>query len=163
MKIFLSLVVAAFLLADSPVLRADKTYTPLPSIVLKAKTVFIENGTGDATLQDLVYLEIARWGRFRMAESRDKADVILAISGATSVRLVQASESSPGYLARMYADTSAQPSVPAGFTRISVVDPKSGKALWFSQKKTDLSKSRTGFLDGLRDAMDQQESAHKQK
>jgi len=163
MKIFLSLAVVAVILESAPVLEANKTYTPLPSIVLKGQTVFIENGTGDATLQHLVYMEIARWGRFRMAESRDKADVILAISGASSVRLVEASESSPGYLARMYADTSAEPAVPAGFTRISVVDPKTGKALWFSQKKTDTSKSRTGFLDGLRDAMEQQEASHKQK
>ena len=141
MKTFLSLAVAAIILANSPVLEANKTYTPLPSIVLKGKMVFIEKGT----------------------ESRDKADVILAISGASSVRLVEASEISPGNLATMYADTSTEPSVPVGFTRISVVDPKTGKALWFSQKKTDLSRSRTGFLDGLRDAMDQQESSHKQK
>jgi hypothetical protein len=163
MKTFLSLAVAAVILTNSPVLEANKTYTPLPSIVLRGKTVFIENGTSDATLQHLVYMEIARWGRFRMAESRDKADVILAISGASSVRLVEASEVSPGNLAEMYADTSTEPSVPVGFTRISVVDPKTGKALWFSQRKTDLSRSRTGFLDGLRDAMEQQESSHKQK
>ena len=59
-----------------------------------------------------------------------------------------------------YPVGSALPSgsdVPVGMTRISIVDPKTGKSLWFSQKKTDLSKSRTGLLDGLRDAIEQEE------
>jgi hypothetical protein len=162
MKTFLSLGVAAVLLAASPNLEANKTYSPLPAIVFTGKTVFIENSTGDATLQHSVYMELARWGRFVLAESRDKADIVLAISGPSSVRVVSASESASGY-PQARSDAPVEPVIPAGFTRISVVDPKSGKTLWFSQNKTDLSKSRTAFLDGLRDAMERQESGHRQK
>jgi hypothetical protein len=163
MKRFLACVLAAASLAVSPILYANKTYSPLPAIVLTAKTVFIENSTGDATFQHLVYMEIVRWGRFQVAESRDKADMVIAISGAGSVRAVPASESSSGYPPQAISSASNEPAVPVGLTRISIRDPKSGKSLWFSQRKTDLSKSRTGFLDSLRDAMDQQESGHKQK
>jgi hypothetical protein len=163
MKTFRALGIAAALLASSPVLKANKTYAPLPAMVFTGKTVFIENSTGDATLQHSVYMELARWGRFRLADGRDNADLVLAISGPSSVRTVPASESTSGYPPQTRNDRPAESAVPAGFTRISVVDPKTGKSLWFSQTKSDLSKSRTSFLDGLRDAMDQQESGHKHK
>ena len=163
MKIPLACVFATASLASSPVLYANKTYSPLPAIVFTGKTVFIENTTGDATFQHLVYMEIVRWGRFQVAESRDKADIVIAISGASSVRAVPASESSSGYLPQAITAASNEPAVPVGMTRISIVEPKSGKSLWFSQKKTDVAKSKTGFLDSLRDAMVQQESGHKQK
>jgi hypothetical protein len=163
MKTFLSLGITAVLLAASPALKANKSYAPLPAMVFSGKTVFIENSTGDATLQHSVYMELARWGRFRLAESRENADIVLAISGPSSVRVVPASESSSGYPPPARSDAPAEPSVPAGFTRISIVDPKTGKSLWFSQNKTDLSKSRTAFLDGLRDAMEQQESGRRHK
>jgi hypothetical protein len=163
MKTFRALGIAAALLASSTVLKANKTYAPLPAIVFAGKTVFIENSTGDATLQHSVCMELTRWGRFRLAENRNNADLVLAISGPSSVRTVPASESTSGYPPQARNDTPAEPAVPAGFTRISIVDPKTGKSLWFSQAKSDLSKSRTSFLDGLRDAIDQQESAHKHK
>jgi len=107
-----------------------------------------------------VYLEFARWGRYEVAESRGKADIIVSISGPNSVRAIQARETSGGY--PVAAARPAGSNVPVGMTRISILDPKSGKSLWFSQKKTDLRKSRTGFLDSLRDAMEQEES-HKRK
>ena|SRR3989442_732120 len=152
----LGLVASVILLTDVSALCANKTYTPLPSVVFSGKTVFIENETGDATLQHAVYLELARWGRFEVAESREKADMVIAISGPNTVRAVVTGDSSGGYPPQSRAPEGDP--VPSGFTRISIVDPKTGKALWFSQRKTDLSKSRTGFLDGLRDAMEQQES-----
>ena len=156
MKILLCVVAAAFLLAFPSALYANKTYTPVPSFVFSAKTVFIENKAGDATFQHAVYLEFARWGRMNVVDSREKADVIISISGPNGVREVPASETSGGYPVSP-ATPEGNP-VPAGMTRISILDPKTGKSLWFSQKKTDLSRSHTGFLDGLRDAMEQQES-----
>jgi hypothetical protein len=156
MRMLLSLVVTVVLLAGSGTVCASKTYTPLPAIVFAGKTVFIENETGDATLQHAVYLELARWGRFDVVASRDKADIVLAVSGPNAVGTVVTSDSSGGYPPQSRAPEGDP--VPSGFTRISILDPKSGKPLWFSQRKTDLSKSRTSFLDGLRDAMEQQES-----
>jgi hypothetical protein len=156
MKTLLPLATAATLLLSPSDLLANKKSPPLPAIVFTGKTIFIENETGDATRQHAVYLELVRWGRFDVVASRDKADMVITISGPNTVRAVVTSDSSGGY-----PPPSAAPegeSVPAGFTRISIVDPKTNKAIWFSQRKTDLSKSRTGLLDGLRDAMEQQES-----
>jgi len=134
MKTFLSLAAAAVILANSPVLEATRPIRHCRLSYLRQDGVHRKRNErrnsaalglhGDRSL-----------GPLRMAESRDKADVILTISGASSVRLVEASEISPGNLATMYADTSTEPSVPVGFTRISVVDPKTGKALWSRRRK----------------------------
>ncbi len=156
MKTLLRVAAAALLLASSSALYANKTYTPLPSFVFNAKTVFIENKTGDATLQHTVYLDFARWGRLDVVETRAQAEVIICISGPSNVREVPASEASDGYPVSFTAPEGDP--VPVGMTRISILDPKTEKSLWFSQRKTDLSRSHTGFLDGLRDAMEQQES-----
>jgi hypothetical protein len=155
-NLLLRLAAAGFLLTTPVTVFANKTYSPLPSIVFTGKTVFIENETGDASLQHLVYLELARWGRYEVAPSREKAEIVISISGPNTVRAVPTSETSGGYPPRPASDVSDP--VPAGMTRISIVDPKTGKSLWFSQRKTDISRSHTSFLDGLRDAMDQQES-----
>ena len=160
MKVFIRIVAAALLVTFSSATYANKTYTPVPSFVFNAKTVFIENKTGDATLQHAVYLEFARWGRLEVVEGREKADVIISISGPNHVREVPASETSSGYPLSLTAPEGDP--VPVGMTRISILDPKTGKSVWFSQRKMDLSQSHTGFLDGLRDAMEQQES-HKRK
>jgi hypothetical protein len=45
--------------------------------------------------------------------------------------------------------------VPAGSTRISLIDPKTGNSLWSDIRKTDSAKTATHMLDGLRDAYGQ--------
>ena len=43
--------------------------------------------------------------------------------------------------------------VPSGYTRIALVDPKSGQVLWSGMHKTEGSKVKSGhLLDSLRDA-----------
>jgi hypothetical protein len=86
MKTAIRIGVATVLLASAATLYGNKTYTPLPRIVFNGKAVFIENQTGDATLQHAVYLEFARSGRFEVAASRDQADVVISISGPNTVR-----------------------------------------------------------------------------
>jgi len=72
MNVFVRVVAQALFLISSSALYANKTYTPVPSFVFSRKTVFIENKTGDATLQHAIYLEFARWGRLDVVESREK-------------------------------------------------------------------------------------------
>src|SRR5215470_15413223 len=117
MRILAALFITVILFASPSFLFADKTYSQLPSFVMNGKTVFIENATGDATLQHAVYLEVARWGRLDVVASREKADIVIAISGPNMVRTMATSESSGGYPASSAAAESGD-TVPAGYTRI---------------------------------------------
>jgi hypothetical protein len=120
----------------------------LPQAVLNAHTVFLQNETGFVELEYATILELSKWGHFEMAESRQKADLILRLDSSSHVRLVPDGEYVPA--------TSSAPvesPVPPGYTRISLVQPKTGQTLWSSRHKTEGGKIKNGhLLDALREA-----------
>ena len=134
----------------------------LPASVLSAHTVYVENQTTDAQLQTSIYAELMKWGRFQIADTPQKADLILRISNGNFVKFVSGDEPTPVADAKSAtpAPQAQDESVPPGFTRITVVDPKSGNALWSGQKKTAGSPASWHLLDGFREAI---EKAHNGK
>lgn len=129
--------------------------SPLPEAVAKAHTVFIENETGFNELEYATVLEISKWGHFELAESAEKADLILVLDNGSHVRMV------PSDQVPMPSD-SAKPVVAPGYTRISLVDPKTQKELWADLHRTDGGKVKSGgLLDGLRQAFREYDKAHR--
>jgi len=120
----------------------------LPQALLKAHTVFVENETGFTDLQYTAILELEKWGRYEIADSREKADLIFRMdSGAYVRQLPEGQLPSPG------DNSNAEGAVPNGYTRIALVDPKSGQVLWSGLHKTEAGKVKSGhLLDSLRDA-----------
>jgi hypothetical protein len=55
-------------------------HAPLPQIVLRAKTIYILNETGEARLLDDCYAELTKWGRFQVAETQESADLVLVLT-----------------------------------------------------------------------------------
>jgi hypothetical protein len=118
----------------------------LPEAVVRAHTIYLQNDTGFAELEYTAILELNKWGRFDLAERAEKADLILRLDSSTRVRVVPDGQI-PG---AHFADDS---SVPAGYTRIALLDPKSDQMLWSDLHKTEGAKVKSGhLLDGLRDA-----------
>jgi hypothetical protein len=126
----------------------------LPPTVLSAHTVFIENETGFAELQYAAVLEINKWGQFELAESREKADLVLLLSSGTRVRAIP-----DGQFPRTTGlNAFTEDAVPKDHTRIALVDPKSGARLWSDFHKTEGGKVKNGhLLDELRQAYDEAE------
>ena len=115
--IFLGIVVfftAGFSIAAKP--------SGLPELVARAHTVYIENDTGFTELEYTTVLELSKWGRFELAESREKADLILRLDNGSRVRLVPAGEGVPTGNSAL-----AENPVPSGYTRIALLEPKSGQ------------------------------------
>lgn len=123
----------------------------LPQAIVIAHTIFIENETGFSELQYTAILELSKWGRFEIAESREKADLVMVLSSGTHVRAVP-----DGQFPRPTGlNAFAEDAVPQGHTRIALVDPKSGTTLWSDLHKTEGGKVKNGhLLDGLREAFD---------
>jgi len=120
--------------------------TTLPEAAVKARTIYLQNDTGFAELEYTAVLELNKWGRFDLAESAGKADLILKLDGSTRVRAVSNGQV-PG------AHFTDDASVPAGYTRIALVDPKSEQMLWSDLHRTEGARVKSGhLLDGLRDA-----------
>lgn len=154
MKTLISLGILAALLATPFAAQAHKAIV-LPPLVLNAKTVYIDNQSGDPTLQDIASLEMNKWGHFRLADSREKADIILRLTSSNRVRLVNTGQA---FNSESAAGASDQ-HVRAGYTRLTLIDPRTGSALWSGERKIKDAKSTGRMLDGLRDAFDQDEKA----
>ena len=127
---------------------ADANSGDLPQALLRAHTVFIENETPFTDLAYVAVLEIGKWGRYEVAESREKADLIMRLDCGARVRQLP-----DGELPTFGENTSAGSPVPNGYTRIALLDTKSGQVLWSGIHKTEGGKVKSGhLLDELRDA-----------
>jgi hypothetical protein len=149
------LLVLFLILVARPVGAGPKS---LPDTIVRAHTVFIENQTGFNELQYELVLELSKWGRFDLAESRDKADLLIRLDNGNHVRAVPDGEFPAGAM-NAFADTSE---IPKGHTRIALLDPKSNTLLWSDTHKTEGGKVKNGhLLDGLRDAFDSCEKSRR--
>jgi hypothetical protein len=138
-------------------LQARAIPKPLPEAVARAHTVFLENETGFLELQYSTTLELTKWGHFDLVDNRDKADLVMRLDSASHVRVVPA-----GQFPSTDGDAAADSDIPRGFTRISLLDPKTDTVLWSDTHKTDGSKVKNGhLLDGLREAFNSYEKARR--
>lgn len=126
----------------------------LPQAVMNAHTVIIVNETGFAELQYTAVLELSKWGHFQEAESREKADLVLVLSSGTHVHAIPDGQ----YPRTTGLNAFSEETVPAGHTRVALVDPKSGTTLWSGFHKTEGGKVKGGhLLDELRQAYEDTE------
>ncbi|HEX4546591.1 MAG TPA: hypothetical protein VH110_09525 [Candidatus Acidoferrum sp.] len=151
-----SLVFLATLLLLTAPAQADDKRPPLPMSVSNAKTIFVDNQTTSAELQNTAYTELMKWGRFQIVDTPQKADMVLRLSNGNYVKFVPGGSSAPANdpKADKQNGMGADEAVPPGSTRISLIDPKSGNSLWSDIRKTDNPKAATRMLDGLREAID---------
>ncbi len=154
------LITIAFLTVFGAVpVRANDKRAALPSKVLAASTVFVDNQTTSAELMNTAYTELSKWGRLQVVDTAQKADIVLRLSNGNSVRFVPGGENPAAAdpKAAKQSFVGADEAVPPGSTRISVIDPKTGNSVWSDIRKTDSAKAATHMLDGLREAFDQKQ------
>ena len=119
-----AILLAAFLLTlpRSSLLGKEKNHVPLPTQVIAAKTVYIDNQSEDASVGDKAREELRKWGRFQLVSDRAEADLIFVFS--TSAYTSYAT-SSPPYSTE----------VEANYTYLTIIDGKSGQHLWNASQK----------------------------
>ena len=156
-----ALLVFGTVLLLPPPAQANEKRPSLPTSVLSARTVYVDNQTTSAELQNTAYTELSKWGRFQIVDTPQKAAIVLRLSNGNHVKFVPANGNSSANDPRPAKQNwmGADEAVPPGSTRISVIDPKSANSLWSDIRKTDNPKAATHMLDGLRNAFDQKEKA----
>jgi len=135
---------------------ANASHTTLPNSIFQARTVYVDNQSGFAELYTIAYMELARWGRFEPVESSKKADLVIVLTGSSYVRALPAGEV-PKYDPKKVSvrPMESPEAAPAGYTRVTLQDVKSGKTLWSGLTKTDGPRVKGKLLDGLREAYDE--------
>jgi len=128
----------------------------LPDLVTHAHTIFLENDTGFHELEYSTILELNKWGRFDLVDSREKADLVMRLENGSHVRVVP-----EGQFPSTGAENAVTESeIPKGHTRVALVDPKTNAVLWSDTHKTEGGKVKNGhLLDGLREAFDSYEKS----
>jgi hypothetical protein len=156
-------ITSAFLLAAMllglEIARARDKHSTVPSKVLSAKTIFVDNQTNDAEIQHDVYMGLNKWGRYDIVDSPQKADLVLRLSGSSVVKFVPGGDPAATYNPKTVSEKSAggEELAPPGCTKITLVEPKSGTTLWSDVRKTSNAQEKSRLLEGLHDAVDQQE------
>jgi hypothetical protein len=156
-KITSAFLLAAMLLGLEIAHAKDKRGT-VPSKVLSARTIFVDNQTNDAEIQHDVYMGLNKWGRYDIVDSPQKADLVLRLSGSSVVKFVPGGDAAT-YNPKPVSEKSAggEELAPPGCTKIALIEPKSGTTLWSDVRKTSNAQEKSRLLEGLHDAVDQQE------
>jgi hypothetical protein len=155
-------IAGALLLAAAQIALANKKST-LPDTVFFAKTIYVDNQANDAALQNSAYMALAHWGHFQVVEAPNKADVVLRLTGSSFISSapsdtppdmsLKPSRSPQGAHEALLPNGAAV--APEGFTRLTLVDGKSGTVLWSDLSRTNKPEIALHMLDGLRDAVTQ--------
>ena len=139
---------------------------PLPSQVMTAKTIYIDNRSGDADIGDKAYDELRKWGRFQIVDSAEKADVVLLLSASKyisgyssdSYHNTRGSVDSSGNIEAHTSGNSSSDAIVSGQTYVTIVDPKSGTPLWSDARAWGRKSATRGLIKELRERMEQQEA-----
>jgi hypothetical protein len=116
----------ALFLASTPLTRAQQTnLSPrVPSQIQHAQTIFLTNSGSDPNFPidatkafNDIYTELQTWGRYKLVNSLDQADLVFQLKGIAPITDVSGNRSG------VYSVTS-----PA--FQITILDPKSNIALW---------------------------------
>ena len=128
----------------------------LPDAVVRPRTVFVENETGFAELKYTAVLELNKWNHFELAESREKADLVMRLDNGSSVHALPEGQ----FPTPRGTNAIEESAVPKDHTRISLLDPNTGTILWSDVHRTEGGEVKSGhLLDGLREAFDSYEKA----
>jgi len=147
------------MLAGLGLAQARDQRAAVPSKVISARTIYVDNETNDAEIQQDTYLGITKWGRYEIAGSPQKADLVLRLTGSSVVKFVPGGDPAATYDPKAVSETTAQGEelAPPGFTRLTVLDAKTGTTLWSDLRKTSNAQEKSKLLEGLHDAVDRQE------
>lgn len=152
----------------------DKDHLPLPPQIAAAKTVYIDNQSGEAKIGDRAYQEIKKWGRLQVVMDRKQADLIFLLTARehTGGYVTTGGNQSGTVDSSGNVNTTSSPSyttqVTVGYTFLSVIDPKTGDNLWSASKRwgnlyTGFHSATKGLIEDLRKRIDEQSSAQSKK
>jgi len=171
----ISLLSAVCVLSFSSFAVAKTKHAPLPVQVLQAKTVYLVNQTQMASLGDKAFDELTKWGRFKIVQKPEEADLVLVLSATSTVTGFDTDTSGnttgrvddSGNVQLSGQSTSRSQARTVSYTYLTAIDPKTGTHLWSDVKQWGslfypVSATRS-LVKELRERIDEQESDSKGK
>jgi len=168
------LLVVCILSFSSPALAKTK-HAPLPVQIVQAKTVYLVNQTQLANLGDKAFDELTKWGRFKIVQKAEEADLVLVLSATSKVTGFDTQTSGnttgtvddSGNVELSGQSTSHSQAKTVSYTYLTAIDPKTGAHLWSDVKQWGslyFPRSATrSLVKELRKRIEEQESDVKGK
>lgn len=140
-------------------------HAPLPVKVLAAKTVYIENQTGQPDIADKAYTQLRRWGRYDIVDSKEKADLVIVFTLGYSHSERENSDFVSLHNSSSGANTFGW--VPSGtstitwtWTQLRLVDPNTRAVMWADERVWLRKHSATDeLMEALRQRVEEQVKA----
>jgi hypothetical protein len=132
---------------------ADHKHAPLPDKLTHAKTVYLENSTGDQKLADSLYSLVSAWEKWDFVTDRAKADILLILSYDEKMVPVVAAGSATA-IGRSAAGSGVAFPIQY-YVYLHVADRETGDALWTAKSRIKVGASRTAgtLLSDLKDRL----------
>jgi hypothetical protein len=104
---------------------------PLPETLFQAKTVYIDNRSGESGLLDKAYTALKEWNRYEIIQDRAKADIVFVFTVSSEVRgsYTTGTVDDNGTVQATSAATRAR------YTTMTVLDPVSGQILFSDTRR----------------------------
>ena len=146
-----SLLAAALLLIPCSLSPSAKDkHLPLAPQLISAKTVYIDNQSGSPTTGDHAYQELSDWGRFQIVQDKSQADLVFLLTMRSET---------------VGATFMGGPDVHT-FSVLTVLDAKTGKALWTDSRVAGIIRQRAPIkttIDNLRKRIEEEAAQPKKR
>jgi hypothetical protein len=136
-----------------PAFGAEHKHAPLPDKLAHAKTVYLENSTGDQKLADSLYSLVSAWEKWEFVTDRAKADILLILSYDEKMVAVATAGSAT---AIGHSAIGSGVAIPIQYyVFLHVADRETGDALWTARSRIKVGVSRTAgtLLSDLKDRL----------
>jgi hypothetical protein len=126
------------LLCTFPAVAKDLK-APLPEKLFEAKTVYIDNRSGQSDILDKGYTALKEWNRYEIIQDKAKADIVFVFTVSTETRgsYTTGNVNDNGTVQATTTPTRV------GYTTMTVVDPTSGQILFSDTRRWHLFGSAT--------------------
>jgi hypothetical protein len=131
--IFLPVFLAAALVLTFQVSAKQQMLAPIPSKVVQAKTVFVENQSGYDRARDEFADELGKWNRLHIVYNKAGADLVVILTALDAQRT----------------------------TQIAFLDPKTGDKIWTNSMAWSDRGAVRDLLSDLKQRIEQQERQRK--
>jgi hypothetical protein len=165
-----SFLLAVSILSFSSSAVAKTKHAPLPDQIIQAKTVCLMNQTQYASLGDKAFDELTKWGRFKIVQKPEEADLVLVLSATSTVTGSDTRTSgntsgtvdNSGNVDLSGRSTSRSRATTVSYTYLTAIDPKTGTHLWSDVKQWGSLlhpvSATQSLVKELRDRIKEQES-----
>jgi hypothetical protein len=131
---------------------AKPAYVSPSQRLMNAKTVYVKNGGGSSIPFDVINGEFEGWGRFIMAESPDKADLLVEVTSPEDTKPSTTTGSHISGSGAPEQTTTTSREISSDRIKMVVQDAKSHIVLWASTQQAKSAMKQRSYNDNLVEA-----------